>query len=101
MLADARRRGRWLKGVDSRLAKAMNAAFTGSTARTVEVKKPELAQMRFPWDGRTIELYISSKPGGKASVVVNNRKLKGTEEVEQRRALWAQALTALKAQLEG
>jgi hypothetical protein len=98
-LSDPRTRGRWLKGVDAHLARAVKAAFTGPQARTVHFKKPDLALVRFPWDGRAIEVYISGKPGRKASVVVNNRKLAGTAEVEQRRAAWSQALEALKAQL--
>jgi hypothetical protein len=98
-LGDARRRGRWLRAVDATLGRAVKAAFKAPKAAEVKLKKPDYALTRFPWDRSAIEIHIYGKPGGKSSVIALNKKLAGSAEVEARRALWAQALDALKAEL--
>jgi hypothetical protein len=98
---DSRRRQRWLRLADPRIAGAVHAAFTGEKARRVTVKTAQYARMRFPCEGTTVELLIYAKPGGKAAVTANNTKLAGPEAVERHRALWRAALDGLRSQLAG
>jgi len=95
----ADRRRVWLRGADSALARAWNAAFDGPQARQVTFKSPNYARMRFPWDGSTVEIHINGKPKGGSSIVAYNRGLDAPEKVEQRRAQWRAALEALKSYL--
>jgi len=95
----ADRRRVWLRGADSALVKAWNAAFDGPKARQVTFKSPTYARMRFGWDGSTVEIHINAKPKGGSSIVAYNRGLDAAPKVEQRRAQWKAALEALKSYL--
>src|SRR5262245_37100955 len=48
LINDARRRARWLRGADAGLARALEDAFKGPKARSVAVKTPQYARLRFP-----------------------------------------------------
>ena len=93
-------RSAWLRGADPRLARALDAAFEGPKARAVKVKDARNAHLRYPWDRTTVELRITGKPAGGASVSVGNINLSGPGEVESRRAAWKAALDGLKQHLE-
>jgi hypothetical protein len=101
LFSDPRRRGRWLRAADPRLARDVAAAFKGPRAARVTVKTPEYAHLRFRCDGARVEIYINGKAGGRATVAAHNTKLAGPAAVEQQRALWGAALDGLKAQLIG
>ena len=101
LINDARRRARWLRTADPSLARALEAAFAGPKARSVAVKTPQYARLRFPGDGATVEILITGKTGGRAIVAAHNTKLAGPDAVERQRALWGAALDGLRAQLLG
>ncbi|HSS78048.1 MAG TPA: hypothetical protein VLV54_15065 [Thermoanaerobaculia bacterium] len=65
----------------------------------MKTKGSDYAWLRFPWDGRTVEIRITGKPKG-ASVVADNGNLASPEQVEQRRAQWRVALEGLQRYLE-
>ncbi|HWN40639.1 MAG TPA: DUF4287 domain-containing protein [Thermoanaerobaculia bacterium] len=88
----------WLQGADPGLAQALGAAFTGDKPREVKTKGSGYAWLRFPWDGRTVEIRITGKPKG-ASVVADNKDLPDPALVEQRRAQWRTALEGLQRHL--
>ena len=98
-LGNKRRRTAWLKSADPELAAALNAAFTGPKPQRVARKDDRNAMLRFRWGRSRVELYITGKPAGGASVVAWNTKLEGSAEVESRRASWRAALDALKQHL--
>jgi hypothetical protein len=93
-LKSADRRAAWLQGADPGLVQALNAAFAGKKPREVKTKGSDYAWLRFPWDGRTVEIRITGKPKG-ASVVADNAGLPAPELVEQRREQWRTALAGL------
>jgi hypothetical protein len=99
-LKSADRRAAWLAGADPALAQALDAAFTGDKPREVKTKGSDYAWLRYPWDGRTVELRITGKPKG-ASVVADNKDLADSEQVELRRAQWRAALAGLLRHLGG
>jgi hypothetical protein len=99
LLGQPKRRGAWLHTVDRGLREAFEAAFHGPKARKVRIRDENTATFRFPWGNSRVDLNIYARPNGKASVGVGNTKLAGPEAVEGRRAVWAQALDALRAQL--
>jgi hypothetical protein len=99
-IGTAARRRAWLRGADPGLARAWNAAFEGPKPRQVTIKSPTYAQMRFPWDGGRVGLYINGKPKGGSSITAANEGLDTAAQVEQRRAQWKAAFEALKRHLE-
>jgi hypothetical protein len=86
-------------GSDPGLVQALDAAFTGDKPREVKTKGSDYAWLRFPWDGRTVEIRITGKPTG-ASVVADNKDLPEPALVEQRRAQWRTALEELQRYLK-
>lgn len=98
-LRSADRRAVWLQGADPGLVLALEAAFAGDKPREVKTKG-DYAWLRFPWDGRTVEIRITGKPKG-ASVVADNKDLADSAQVEQRRAQWRAALEGLRQHLGG
>jgi len=90
----------WLQDADPGLAQALQAAFTGDKPREIKTKGSDYAWLRFPWDGRTVEIRITGKPTG-ASVVADNKDLPDPAWVEQRRAQWRTALEGLQRHLIG
>jgi hypothetical protein len=99
-LRNPERRADWLRDVDPALVQAVEAAFTGPKPREVK-SKGNYAWLRFPFEGRTVEIRILAKPKGGASVTADNQGLDGTEQVEQRRAQWRVALAGLHRHLGG
>jgi hypothetical protein len=99
-LRNPERRADWLRDADPALVQAVEAAFTGPKPREVK-SKGSYAWLRFPFDGRTVEIRILSKPKGGSSVTADNQGLDGTEQVEQRRAQWRVALAGLHRHLGG
>jgi hypothetical protein len=100
-LKSAGQRTAWLQGADPGLVQALDAAFTGDKPREVKTRgSDDSAWLRFPWDGRTVEIRITGKPKG-ASVVADNGNLANPEQVEQRRAQWRVALEGLQRYLMG
>ncbi len=71
----------------------------GDKPREVKTKGSDYAWLRFPWDGRTVEIRITGKPTG-ASVVADNKDLPDPALVEQRRAQWRTALEGLQRYLK-
>ncbi|MGQ0733642.1 MAG: hypothetical protein ACT4QD_08315 [Acidobacteriota bacterium] len=129
-LTNPRTRARWADGAEpvliTALARALDAspsaagarksgkaskastpaASSGKTASTSRpsgfiVKPDGQARFRYKWDETTVELRITPKPGGKASLVVQHMKLAAPDVVEQRRAQWREAFAALAAHFGG
>lgn len=98
-LKSAERRADWLRDADPALARALDAAFTGDKPREVKTRG-DYAWLRYPWDGRTVEIRITGKPKG-ASVVADNTDLIDSAQVEERRAQWRTALAGLLRHLGG
>jgi hypothetical protein len=99
-LKSADRRAAWLEDADPGLVQALDAAFTGDKPREVKTKGDDYAWLRFPWDGRTVEIRITGKPKG-ASVVADNAGLPDAGLVEPRRGQWKVALEGLRRYLGG
>ena len=98
-LRSADRRAAWLQGAEPGLVQALAEAFAGPKPREVKLKT-DYAWLRFPWEGRTVEIRITGKPSG-ASVVADNKDLPDPALVEQRRAQWRAALEGLQRYLGG
>jgi hypothetical protein len=98
-LRAAPRRAAWLRGAEPSLRRALEAALAGPKPRQITMRKSGVAGLRYPWDGGAVEIAVMGKPDGRASVVASMTKLKGTEEVEERRAQWKVALEGLKGHL--
>jgi hypothetical protein len=97
-LKSAERRAAWLEGADPGLVQALDAAFAGDKPREVKTKGSDYAWLRFPWDGRTVEIRITGKPKG-ASVVADNKNLADPAQVDLRREQWRVALAGLQRHL--
>lgn len=97
-LRSADRRTAWLQGADPALVHALDAAFRGDKPREVKTRGSDYAWLRYPWDGRTVEIRITGKPKG-ASVVADNMDLADSAQVEQRRAQWRTAIEGLQRHL--
>jgi hypothetical protein len=93
--AEARRRRRWVEGVEVRLVSALSAALDSPTSKRFVVRADGQARFRYKWDDTTVQFYLLPKPGGKVSVVVTNTKLAGAAMVEERREQWRAALKAM------
>jgi hypothetical protein len=98
-LADPKRRRVWLAGADTALVRTLEGAFTGPRPKAVRVKSADLATLRYKWDATTIDIRITSKKGGGATIAIGNIDLPDAASVEPRRAQWKAALDALKAHL--
>lgn len=91
----ARERGQWLGDVDPKLAGALVKGLADKKSPGVVVRPDGLVRFRYKWDDTTVQFYMSPKPGGKYIVTVQHMKLAGSEAVDQYRAQWKTALTAL------
>jgi hypothetical protein len=98
-IRDPRRRREWLRGADPGLARALHAAFAGESPRDVKVRDASNARLRYPWQDTAVEIRITGKPKGGATVAADNTKLRDRDHVERRREQWQGALDALKAHL--
>jgi hypothetical protein len=94
--SEARRRRRWMSGVDAALGKALASALK---SKRFVFRADGQGRFRYAWDGTTVQFYLLPRPGGKVSVVVTNAKLASAAMVEERRALWRAALASLDSAL--
>jgi hypothetical protein len=95
-LEDKRVRGRWVKGLDPALVKALVAGLDGPAAKGIVVRPDGLGRFRYKWGDTIVQFYFVPK-GDKVSVVATNSKLADAAMVEARRGLWRAALNALAA----
>ena len=90
----AKTRKRWLAATSPALRKAMEDAF--ANGKSMEVKKPDYARMRYKWRSSIVELRVSGRPGGKSSIVADSGALPDADAVPIRREAFAKALDALR-----
>lgn len=100
-LSDSRQRRRWTAEVDPRLTGALFASLDGPASKGVVVRPDGLGRHRYRWGSTTVQLYLIPKPGGKLSLVATNSRLADPAMVEERRAMWRTALSALARSLAG
>jgi hypothetical protein len=100
-IVDSRQRRRWAGGLDPNLARALDAALGAKASKGFVTRPDGLARFRYKWGDTTVQFYLQPKPGDKVSVVVSNLKLASPAQVEERRATWRAALTALSKALAG
>jgi hypothetical protein len=93
-LTDKRVRGRWVKGLDPALVKALSAGLEGSASKGIVVRPDGQGRFRYKWGDTIVQFYFVPK-GDKVSIVATNSKLADAAMVETRRGLWRIALTAL------
>jgi hypothetical protein len=98
-LGNGRRRAQWLAEADPELVRALEAAFKGRKARTITVKDAMNARLRYPWNGKAVEIRITGKPKGGSTVVADNTDLPDASAVDDRRTRWRVALQGLSAHL--
>jgi hypothetical protein len=92
-------RQRWMKGVDTNVARALVAALDSPASSGFIVRPDGQGRFRYKWDGTTVQFYLLPKAGNKVSVVVTNTKLPRAATVDERRTQWRTALNALAARL--
>lgn len=98
-LDDAQRRGVWLEAAAPWLRRDLEAALRG--VKGLKVRDRGDARLRFRTETATVDIRIDPKPGGRASFVAQNMKLRAREDVERYRSAWRQALDALGLYLGG
>lgn len=91
---DPATRRRWLASATPALRKAFEEAI--AAGKTMEMKKPGYARMRYKWLSSVVEIRITGKPGGKSSLVADSSDLPDANAVSVRREAFAQALDALR-----
>ena len=74
---------------------ALWQALDAPKSKGVVIRPDGLGRFRYPWDGTTVQLYITPKSGGKVAVVATNMKLGSAAVVEERRTIWRAALNEL------
>lgn len=100
VLSAAAQRKRWLEDADRGLVRALEGAFDGPKPRTVNVRSADLAGLRYKWEKSTVEIRITSKKGGGATIAVGNTDLPDAAAVESHREKWKAALDSLKVYLQ-
>ena len=81
--ADSRQRRKWLPGIDVVVRKAVPGK-----------------SVRMTWDdGTSVEVWLTPKGAGKTATAVAHRKLKNKDDVERRKAFWAERLDTLSRTL--
>ncbi len=98
-LARPAERAAWLRGCDPAIEKGLREAQSGEGARTVRIRAGKDAHLRYPADGKTIEIVVLAKPGGRASIVAAVTKIRSASAMEAQRAAWRRAFEGLKAHL--
>lgn len=86
-------RKEWLALASSALRKAFEDAV--AAGKTMELKKPDYARMRYKWLSSTVEVRVYEK-AGKASIVADSSDLPDADAVRVRREAFSQALDALR-----
>lgn len=100
-MTDARRRRKWLQGVDTGLSTALTKAVDNPSSKGVIVRADGQGRFRYKWDDTVVQFYFLPKAAGKVSVVVTNSKLSSASAVDERRGAWRVALNRLAAALQG
>ena len=91
---DAKSRKAWLKTASPALAKALDDAF--AAGKSMELKKPGYARMRYKWLSSVVELRATEKPDGKTSLVADSSDLPDADAVAVRRGAFSEALDQLR-----
>ena len=99
LFTDKRPRRRWTSGLDELLVDGIATAIDGPKAKGWVVRPDGQARWRYKWGETTVQCNLYPKAGGKVSMVVTNMNLSGPDSVEQRRAMWKAALSALATHL--
>jgi hypothetical protein len=94
-LSQKRQRVKWAAAADQALVAALAAALDAPSSKGFIVRPDGQARVRYKWDGTTVELRLTPKPGGKTSLVVQHMKLPSADSVETRRAEWRAAFQAI------
>lgn len=98
-LRDPRRRGAWLEATEPWLRRDFEAALRGAMGSRLRDRGD--ARLRFRAGTATVDIRIDPKPGGRASFVAQNMKLRAREDVDRYRSAWRKALDALSLHLSG
>jgi uncharacterized protein YndB with AHSA1/START domain len=97
---DANRRARWLADADPALVRALTAAFGGVKSKGLRMVNPKRARLRYRWEPGTVEIALEDRPGGgKSTIIASNEGLPDATVMEERRALWREALDAVRRHL--
>lgn len=91
---DPKSRRRWLAGAPPALARALEEAF--ASGKSLEMKKPEYARMRYKWLSSVVEIRVTGRPGGKCSLVADSSSLPDAGAVPVRREAFGLALDRLR-----
>jgi len=91
---DAKSRKAWLKTASPALGRALEDAF--AAGKSMELKKPGYARMRYKWLSSVVELRLTGTPGGKASLVADSSDLPDAAAVAVRREAFSRALDRLR-----
>jgi uncharacterized protein YndB with AHSA1/START domain len=100
LVGDTKERSRWLRDADPALVRALTAAFVGGKSRGLRMVNPRRARLRYRWEPGVVEIALEDRPGGdKSTIVASNEGLPDAATMERRRALWKDALDALRRHL--
>jgi hypothetical protein len=100
LLGDRRERAAFLKEADPALVRALTAALEGGQSKGLRMVNPKRARLRYKWEPGTVEIAIEDRPGGgKCTIVAANEGLTRASAVDERRAVWRDALDALRRHL--
>lgn len=91
---DPKSRRLWLAGAPAALARALEDAF--ASGKSLEMKKPDYARMRYKWLSSVVEIRVTGKPGGKCSLVADSSDLPDAGAVPVRREAFGLALDRLR-----
>lgn len=91
---DAKSRKAWLKTASPAMARALEDAF--AAGKSMELKKPGYARMRYKWLSSVVELRLTGTTGGKSSLVADSSDLPDADAVTIRREAFSHALDRLR-----
>ena len=72
----------------------MEDAF--ANGKSMEMKKPDYARLRYRWLSSVVEIRVYGRPGDKASVVADSSDLPAADAVKVRRAAFSECLDRLR-----
>jgi hypothetical protein len=99
LINDPRRRGAWLSQAEALVSAGLEGAFRLDPPKRLVVRPGKDSRLRYPTDGRTVEISLRAKPAGRSSIVATSFKLASAQAVEQHRAAWRRAFDALLKRL--
>lgn len=99
VINDAKTRKQWLRSASPALRKALDEAF--ANGKSMEIKKPGYARMRYKWLSSVVELRLTGSPAGKSTLVADSSELPDADAVAVRRESFAQALDRLRELADG